>query len=349
MDKRYHIHVCYASGDLAAERSVLMQQLATNCFFTWSLQDANAVNNNYSRQQIDACDYVLFLVGSKYGLLAASGVSYLHLDFIYATSKLKPMAALLLENPEEASQVDTLKKQNEHIFNQRKLKDFRSNLINACQNFSEFVSTDDFSNKLSQLFVNLTQLHPTDGWVRNEMSAVKEKINKKIENTDEFMAVGIEKTQLRETIKFTYRTQAFKGGNFKEVFLSKEMTWGGLLALTADSVRMPASEDVLAKAIHEYLDSIALEEVKNKMPEVHAAARCQLKPKDLQTITLQFIANDWITVTDVNNKGKKQIILTPQGARNLTQWRSVIERNKIFDDTSAQQSAASIFNKSRLF
>lgn len=336
MAKRYHVHVCYATDDLVSERSILMQKMAKRCFFTWSLLDTSAMNTNYSRQQIDECDYVFFLVGSQYGSLAASGVSYLHLDFIYANTKQKPMLALLLENPSKSlAEPEDLAQHNKNVYNQRKLKDFRDSIINTCDNVYEFTSNADFANQLNTGFNHLVESHVCHGWTpSNTAGNVKNLTSPSgmntADNSGEFAALGIEKTQLQDTLTLKYRVQAFKDGNFKEMYLHEEMSWGTLLSIIADAIRMPANEDVIAKTLHEYLDAGALEKVRKTMPEAHAAARSQINSKDVQTIKLQLAANDWLTTADYTASGKKLLILTPQGARQVTQWRGVVERMKVY-------------------
>lgn len=330
MKKRYHVHVCYASGDLAAERSIMMQKFADSCFFTWNLHESNASATNYSRQQIDACDYVIFLIGGLYGSLAASGVSYLHLEYIYATTKQKPMIVMMHEAPPLP---DKLSKQSKSKsdYNSRKLKDFRDHVERENKNLHLFNSNVEFINKVTNKFSELTEANPRGGWVMHNQSQQNDTLSttgehRMLDNSDDLVLLGISKVGLNDMVSLSYKVHAFQDGNFRELSLTKDMAWGDVLSIVADELRMPATEDLFAKLLNDYLDAHAINDVRAVMPSAHAAARSNLSARDIQRIKLQFAANEWLQTTDVGNTGKKQLMLTPQGARHVTQWRGVMVR-----------------------
>lgn len=339
MEKRYHVHVCYATDDLMQERSIMMQKLAERCFFTFSLHDNHAVANNYSRHQIDSCDYVFFLVGKEYGRLAASGVSYLHLDFIYANTKQKKILTLVSEMSNNMPSLDAIGKVGDSakIYNKRKLVDFRRSLLNDCDNYHVFSSRVDFAGKVMAAFSKLTDEHPARGWVPYERKTeIKPKITKAPEpddagypqDTAEFVALGFEEVSANDSFTCRYSAHAYTGGNLKEVFLEKTLIWGDLLNIVADNIRMPASEDNLIKLLNDFLEKTALQDIKPKMPGAHAATRCQIISEDAYKIKLQLLSNNWVRTAGKTSNGKSYFILTPGGARQVSHWRSVIEKMK---------------------
>lgn len=329
--KRYHVHVCYASKDLATERSILMQKFSDDCFFTWNLIESNASASNYSRHQIDICDYVIFLIGGVYGSLSASGVSYLHLEYIYTTTKQKPMIVLMHEKP-TLTDSDLSQDKSNVNYHERKLKDFREHVKRDSNNLHFFNSNVDFINKVMPAFKELTIRFERAGWVQGsqQKTAVQPQEatpqRSLLDTTGELELLGITKVGLNDIVSLSYKVQAFQGGNFRELTLSKDMAWGDVLNIVADDIRMPVPEDVFGRILNDYLDSHALKDVQTVMPAAHAAARSSMLAKDMQRIKLQFAANEWMQTTEAATTGKKQVMLTPQGARHVTQWRGVMVR-----------------------
>ena len=96
IDKRYHVFICTSGVDMQAERVVLSQALVSQGFFSWGLEQRTPLTTAFARRQIDDCDYFVLLLGGCYGDLSASGVSYMHLEYIYAVTKQKPILVLML-------------------------------------------------------------------------------------------------------------------------------------------------------------------------------------------------------------------------------------------------------------
>ena len=91
LDKRYQVFISTSGADMQPERVVLAQTLVGMGFFSWGLEQRTPLSTAFARRQIDDCDYVILLLGSKYGEQSVSGVGYMHLEYIYAVTKQKPM------------------------------------------------------------------------------------------------------------------------------------------------------------------------------------------------------------------------------------------------------------------
>ena len=74
--------------------NALQLALSDEYFLTWDLIAHPSQFMDYSKQQIDRCDYLLFVLGTGYGHLSPSGVSNLHLSYIYANTKRKAHACV---------------------------------------------------------------------------------------------------------------------------------------------------------------------------------------------------------------------------------------------------------------
>lgn len=308
-----------------------MQKFADECFFTWNLIESNASSSNYSRHQIDICDYVIFLIGGVYGSLSASGVSYLHLEYIYTTTKHKPMIVLMHEKP-TLTDSDLGQDKGNVNYHERKLKDFREHVKRDCGNLHMFNSNVDFINKVKPAFARLTTEFERSGWIKGSKSKASKSAadsplqRNVIDTTGELELLGIAKVGLNDILSLSYKVQAFQGGNFRELIMTRDMAWGDVLDIVADDLRMPVAEDVFARLLNDYLDKHGINDVRVVMPNAHAVARSSIFARDIQRIRLQFAANEWLQTTELGTTGKKQLMLTPQGARQVTQWRGVMVR-----------------------
>ena len=100
LDKRYQVFITTSGKEMQPERMVVSQTLIGMGFFSWGLEQRTPLSTAFARRQIDDCDYVLLLLGSQYGEQSVSGVSYLHLEYIYAVTKQKPIIVFMHESPE---------------------------------------------------------------------------------------------------------------------------------------------------------------------------------------------------------------------------------------------------------
>lgn len=103
LDKRYQVFISTSGSDMQPERIVLAQTLV-GMGFSWGLEQRTPLTTAFARRQIDDCDYVVILLGSQYGEQSVSGVGYMHLEYIYAVSKQKPIIVFMHEQPEARAQ-----------------------------------------------------------------------------------------------------------------------------------------------------------------------------------------------------------------------------------------------------
>ena len=55
----------------------------------------------YGRQCIDSCDYALMIIGDSYATVQKNGVSQMHLSYLNAKAKLKPLLILAKKHHHE--------------------------------------------------------------------------------------------------------------------------------------------------------------------------------------------------------------------------------------------------------
>src|SRR5574343_1615037 len=99
IDKRYQVFISTSGAEMQPERAVLTQTLVGMGFFSWGLEQRTPLSTSIARRQIDDCDYVVILLGSQYGEQSVSGVGYMHLEYIYAVTKQKPIIVFMHDEP----------------------------------------------------------------------------------------------------------------------------------------------------------------------------------------------------------------------------------------------------------
>lgn len=101
LDRRYQVFLTTSGEEMQAERALVVQTLVGMGFFAWGLASRTPLSSAYARRQIDDCDYVVLLLGSQYGEQSVSGISYMHLEYIYAVTKQKPIMVIMHQSPQQ--------------------------------------------------------------------------------------------------------------------------------------------------------------------------------------------------------------------------------------------------------
>lgn len=320
-DSRYHVHVCLVRGDQPDIEDAVVETLSEQCFFTWDFyQKENA--NNYTRKQLDSCDYVLLVLGNSYGQLSASGVSYLHLNYVYANTKHKPMLCLIKTKPQSTE-------------NPRQLRDFRSLIQKEYLNTVFYSDEKEFSSMLKTAFRDLKRQSPKQGWQpalpifgasSSPNSAPKKPPTahktgtapSKARQTDSSANTTVE---ISDVFNFRYKVHAYQEGNFKELVLEQILTWGEILAVLTDVAIVPVVEDSVLRQMNDFLNSNAMPAVKAIMPFAHAVARAQIDVADFKRIKDQLLQNEWLKIVSTNTRGRNQVQVTDAGVHQLRQWQ----------------------------
>jgi len=346
IDKRYHVFISTTGADMQPERSVLAQTLASLGFFSWGLETRTPLTTAFARRQIDDCDYFVLLLGSCYGELSASGVSYVHLEYIYAVTKQKPVLVILHESPE--SRAPQFQEQTKD--GQVKFQDFRRQLQRERDMVVTFREPRELEVILRHAMPQLTQRYPSQGWVRpNEaalqaLQAENDKLRQRVEhlttlgrgrstpklavpetNTESgFHVTAASGSEMvipvvrgEEEIAFDYRVHAYQDGNFRELRPRRQMTWNDLLVVLGPGFRPPAPEEDFARIINEFLNVSALKDVHETMPRAHATARCQINIRALHAIKMQLKNNKWVVPVGRDERHRILWGLSADGERQL--------------------------------
>lgn len=301
LDKRYQVFISTSGAEMQPERIILSQTLVGMGFFSWGLEQRTPLNTAFARRQIDDCDYVVILLGSQYGEQSVSCVGYMHLEYIYAVTKQKPIIVFMHEDP--ASRDPSLHDTKPEL--QEKFKEFRQLLQQEADQVFCYRTLRDLEMAVRLNMPQMLERYPVSGWVRpqntqalhDEIDQLKAKVAQLerdggTREVDPFLSLP--KVSMHEVFSFEYRMHAYQDGNFKELKVQKRLTWAQLLAILGSTFINPTPEEFFSKRMNEYLNEAGLEDARAEMPRAHAVARAQINIRALHSLKLQMRQNDWI-------------------------------------------------------
>ena len=223
LDKRYQVFISTSGSEMQPERIILSQTLVGMGFFSWGLEQRNPLSTAFARRQIDDCDYVVILLGSQYGEQSVSGVGYMHLEYIYAVTKQKPIIVFMHDDP--ASREPSLHDAKAEL--REKFNDFRKLLQNEVDQVFTYRSLRDLEMAVRLNMPQMLERYPVTGWVRpqnaqalhDEIDQLKARIAQMEAEAgkrepDPFLSLP--KVSMHEIFSFEYRMHAYQDGNFKE-------------------------------------------------------------------------------------------------------------------------------------
>jgi hypothetical protein len=301
LDKRYQVFISTSGAEMQPERIILSQTLVGMGFFSWGLEQRTPLNTAFARRQIDDCDYVVILLGSQYGEQSVSGVGYMHLEYIYAVTKQKPIIVFMHDDP--ASRDLSLHDAKPEL--REKFKEFRQLLQQEVDQVFTYRSLRDLEMAVRFNMSQMLERYPVTGWVRpqntqalhDEIDQLKAKVaqlERDGGNADVDPFLSLPKVSMHEVFSFEYRMQAYQDGNFKEIKVQKKLTWAQLLALLGSTFVNPTPEEFFSKRMNEYLNETGLDDARKEMPRAHAVARAQMNIRALHSLKIQMRQNDWI-------------------------------------------------------
>jgi hypothetical protein len=336
-DKRYQVFISATYLDLREERGVLSQALPTlGCLPTTVEAHSQSLSTMVSiRRRIDESDYFILLVGSRYGSLMPSGVSYTHMEYVYAATKQKPIIILMHESPETRA-ADL---QEQQVEGKLKFSDFRKVLMREQpNNIFYWRDSIDLANVLRNAIPALIRRHPSLGWVRvgnsagsaeleKQCAALKKRVQELEQEREKWLAstaINTENLSKGEDIlEVSYRCKAYAGGNCQDVNIKTSLSWNELLVSFGSHLLQPQTEDFMAAKMNERLQRNALQEVQREYPKTHAVVEVQITPICFNTVKMQFRTLGIIQKANRDNDQRIWWQLTALGERNLSNVMSV--------------------------
>lgn len=335
LDKRYQVFISTSGAEMQSERIILSQTLVGMGFFSWGLEQRTPLNTAFARRQIDDCDYVVILLGSQYGEQSVSGVGYMHLEYIYAVTKQKPIIVFMHEDP--ASRDPSLHDTKPEL--QEKFKEFRQLLQQEADQVFCYRTLRDLEMAVRLNMPQMLERYPVSGWVRpqntqalhDEIDQLKAKVAQLerdggTREVDPFLSLP--KVSMHEVFSFEYRMHAYQDGNFKELKVEKRLTWAQLLAILGSTFINPTPEEFFSKRMNEYLNETGLADARAEMPRAHAVARAQINIRALHSLKLQMRQNDWIIPSGRDDRQRLLWQITPKAQKLLDS--NLLDKDRTF-------------------
>lgn len=334
---RYHIHIVCADDDELLFLDSLAIFFQSRAFLTYDVSSKLPKASLYGRQCIDDCDYVILIIGDSYGTTHRSGVSQMHLSYLSAKAKMKPLLKLV-------------KVHNDDSRVSRQLQEFTRVVEKKAQNLYFYDVETDIDQLLTQAYGALTTKYDIkkswskageESLQRNQRTfsntytsspsansspanssstnstVIQTKPNPSQSATARPSAIVAPPAQpayisANRVAEDSYQlTQPITLSDSLSIQYSAQAYEGGNLSdvtlitvvtwleVLSILVRMPAtfSSYGLQSGINRLIASKAEAEIKADMPNVHAIARCQIAQKDLNELQRQLIAANWIELS----------------------------------------------------
>ncbi|BCU66011.1 hypothetical protein F941_00333 [Acinetobacter bouvetii DSM 14964 = CIP 107468] len=335
LDKRYQVFISTSGAEMQPERMVLAQTLVGMGFFSWGLEQRTPLSTAFARRQIDDCDYVVVLLGSSYGEQSVSGVGYMHLEYIYAVTKQKPIIVFMHDEP--AAREAVLHDDKPEL--RDKFQEFRKLLQNEVDQVFTYRSLRDLEMAVRFNLPQMLERYPVLGWVRPQNTQVLQdeidQLKNKLEQletesgkreVDPFLSLP--KVSMHEFFSFEYRMHAYQDGNFKELKIQKKMTWAQLLSVLGSTFVHPTPEEFFSKRMNEYLNETGLQDARMDMPRAHAVARAQVNIRALHSIKMQMRQNEWIIQSGRDDRQRMLWQVTPKAQKLMES--NLLDNDRVF-------------------
>lgn len=323
-NRRHHIHVICA----ASNQSLVLDGVAiffqARAFLTYDVSSELPRAALYGRQCIDDCDYTIIMIGDSYGATHNTGVSQMHLSYLSAKAKLKPMLIFIKSHQENA----VLSPQ---------LKDFIRLVERQNIGIHYYVNTADIDRRLVHAYEDMIERHPAASWVRESNAARPSALQSynmpvsasipaaiKRDNRQPEANEGIDRLtkalDLNDTFEFQYSAQAYEGGNLTDVTRTLSCTWQQILCAL---MKIPStfSSYGLQNCMNRLIAVEAEYDIKQQMPNVHAVARCQVSQNDLLKLQHALVAANWIQLTAVSSRSSQEL------------WKLTFYAKKIYQES----------------
>lgn len=315
-EQRYRVFIAHDVPELGAIAVETSFELVKHQCIPMGIGLTPSANNNHweiIRAMIDESDVVFLLVGNSYGQLSPSGVSYVHMAYIYASTQGKPIFPFCLNPP------DSEKSTNAHLIEFRKLlsshkvrywtveADLRKQLLMAVRKVktahniglvlpsskTQAVTPVVVSNAVPQT----NQMKEIKA-LKRELEEAKKALalNSPVtgQGTASAKPAALGASSKNKTVMVSYSAKVFRGGNFKTITDSWNMSWDSIFLAVAPHMLKPISEEKMRLVISSALATDVQEPIKKRYPESHAVADIRLSNDSINRIKIYLRGQDLI-------------------------------------------------------
>lgn len=337
-NRRYHIHVICVAHSQPLILDGLAVFFQSRAFLTYDLSTHLSQSALYGRQCVDACDYVLLVIGDSYGAVQNTGFSQMHLSYFNAKARVKPMIALIKRHYDTDELSESLKsfvrmveqKNNEVYYYddntdvKQLLSSMHDNMIEKSKVSPGWLNVKDLASKTAAS--NYGCLTPQ----ASHLATARHQTSNSFEASDSITTA----LELSESFDIEYSAQAYEDGNLTDVVMTMSLTWRNILFALGG---MPAffSSYGLQSQFNRVIASKAESDIKRLMPKVHAVSRCQIIKSDLDKLQRLLVAANWI---QIKNSGSG--MRSTKELWSLTFYaKKLLAENKTSNDNKQHSSA----------
>jgi predicted transcriptional regulator len=321
IDKRYQFYVAISGDDMSPQRRVLQQTIASLGCFSWIMDRRTAQSTSFARRQIDDCDYFIIMTAENYGDKSISGVSYMHLEYIYALTKKKPI--IFCCKDVDLNTVKTLSRED-----RTKLNDLIAEVKSNAQLVISYKTEEEIDQSVRKKFKQLILEHSAQGWIRPAQTVAIMQENQRLKQQlqelgaerlsatrTNMQSVQIDVEEEIDSITFDYKVHAYQDSNFAELHPTRTMSWLDVLCIVGPAFDVRTSEDKFSSYMNAYLDDTSLLDIQKSMPKAHATTRSQINLRALNAIRMKMRSNGWVIPVGIDDKERVQWELTELGAK----------------------------------
>lgn len=284
----HHIHlICdYSDVSLHALQDHLYVYFEPRAHLTHDLFLMRPESSAYSWQCINACDYAFLLIGDSYGQLANTGVSQLHISYLNAKTKNKPMVALI----KKAVGSD------KPVKDSRQLTDFISLVGNQLEHIFLFDDNTNLTALVEKAYQTIKENHPIA-----EVPALSP-----LEEPDVITLIPTAEPSVSpptpsekptnhphpdSELILNCNAHAFQDGTLIEVNFSAVSSWRQILKTCGNT---SFSTQGFWKILNDIVTPQAMPAILPVYPKVHAISRCQVIRSNMLHLQDVLIDAGWI-------------------------------------------------------
>lgn len=335
-EKKYQVFVSSTFLDLQdARQEVMMSLLSMGMIPTGMELYPTEQNNQWPMIQkvINECDYYVVLLGGRYGTLSPMGLSYTHREYIYASTKKKPIITFLHDHPD---MLDGKMREGSREGEVR-FRDFRK-LLQDKTMFRYWNSPQDLGEMVKKSLPRFVSEHPTPGWVKagqvtdlnqaREVQDLRTRIDELEREREEWVLERrppVDKlAKGNDAVVLQYSCNVYIKGDCKVTMTEARVTWDQVFAVIAPQVMNEALEEVMRQAVEELIALRALDDVQSILPKAHAVRNIVLSTHSFSQIKIHIRALGLIRKSSRKDlQGRTWWQLTALGDQTMTSLLAV--------------------------
>lgn len=326
--KRYQVFVSSTYLDLMEERKVLQQVLPSLGCLPVGMEAHSTSPSAWQglKKSIDECDYFVILLGSRYGSLMPTGVSYTHQEHVYASTRQKPILVLMHSAPESRP----VELQEATVEGRLKFNDFRQYLSKGM--VCRWSNVQDLEAALRQYIPQLIKARPMPGLVpasqasnpglEKEVATLKARVAELEAEREQWLNSQIKPQALaqgKEPLEIQYQCNAYAAGNCEVIQVRSVLTWNDVFLSMAAVLSQPQTEELMHEKLAARIKEMALPDVQKVKAKAHAVTDILVNPLAFNTIKIQLRSLGLINRVKTSAEGKVWWQLTLAGEQLMTQ------------------------------